>query len=110
MLLYMKTLRFVQEMFYNKLHLPCRPEFFNCHVIIYYIVWNCMYFGHPTDKQLQHLDFLFFRLLDISRNSNLPSVLLKLYTIYCRHVKALLKQLSGHLKKEKTNTCGTLSF
>ena len=43
-------------------------------------MWNCTHFRHPTDEQLRHLPLLFFRLLDISSNSNLPSVLFKLNT------------------------------
>ena len=37
-------------------------------------MWNCTHFKHPTDEQL--------RLLDISSNNNLPSVLFEFVKIY----------------------------
>ena len=37
-------------------------------------MWNCTHFRHPTDEQL--------RLLDISSNNNLPSVLFEFVKIY----------------------------
>ena len=40
-----------------------------------------MHFRHPNDEHLQLLDFLCFRLLDISSNSNLLSVVFKLLRV-----------------------------
>ena len=46
-----------------------------------YILRNCTHFRHPNDEHLQLLDFLCFRLLDISSNSNLLSVVFKLLRV-----------------------------
>jgi len=49
-------------------------------------LWNFTHFRHPIDEQLRRLDFLFFRLSDISSNSNLPSALFKQYAVaYVNH-------------------------